>query len=522
MYSRALLLHLQRAADPKLVDEQFGFRPNRSTDEALFVASDVLLQHALGTKPMVMVMVDLSKAYDRLWRDGLWWKCIHQFQLPPKMVQVLMESYSGSSSRVRLAGRLSTPFLVPTGVKQGNVLSPLLFSMFINDLAQALHAEVPGVTLAQLPTVERLTSLHFADDVGITCGSVAQAQKALDVLSGWCKRWGMQVSNEKTQWLGVHVPAGVSLSFEGTALQRKSWLPYLGVPLSEDGSWTPAVDAKVAKAKDCTRKLLPFLTNKQIPTWVRLQVWSAKVRPLLEYGNSMIGFDAKQMEKVERVLRFGVKKIMRVNIHTPNVVVEGETGLRSVKYRTAKARCRLAWHIRENGSNLARARLNRAPLAGVPHASRVKLPSQILAKLLQDLAREGGDSVGSCSKKLQNQECQRWQEECAKKKTLAHYSKVKKHMRLEPYLRGLNSNLVSFWFKVRSNTLPTQECKARGRPAVALACPLCGHPEEDIIHCLLACPSTAIASARSALLLRLEEAQQTLKGASCTLRPCCP
>ena len=49
-------------------------------------------------------------------------------------------------------------------------------------------------------------------------------------------------------------------------------------------------------------------------------MWSAKVRPLLEYGNSVIGFDAKQMEKVERVLRFGVKKIMRVNIHTPNVV----------------------------------------------------------------------------------------------------------------------------------------------------------------------------------------------------------
>ena len=98
-------------------------------------------------------------------------------------------------------------------------------------------------------------------------------------------------------------------------------------------------------------------------------MWSAKVRPILEYGNSVIGFDAKQMEKVERVLRFGVKKIMRVNIHTPNVVVEGETGLRSVKYRTAKARCRLAWHIRENGSTLARVRLNRAPLAGVPHAS---------------------------------------------------------------------------------------------------------------------------------------------------------
>src|SRR5690348_15215499 len=68
-----------------------------------------------------------------------------------------------------------------------------------------------------------------------------------------------------------------------------------------------------------------------------------------EYENGIIGF-----EKVEQVLRFGVKKIMRLNINTLNVVVEGETDLCSVKYWTAKACCRLACHIRENGSNLAK------------------------------------------------------------------------------------------------------------------------------------------------------------------------
>ena len=58
-------------------------------------------------------------------------------------------------------------------------------------------------------------------------------------------------------------------------------------------------------------------------------------------------------------------------------------------------------------------------------------------------------------------------------------------------MRGINSAHVSFWFKVRSNTLPTNECKARGRPERPTACPLCGHPKEDLAHCLMECPSTA-------------------------------
>ena len=99
-----------------------------------------------------MVLVDLSKAYDRVWRMGLWWKCVKHFGLTPKELRVLKEAYSNATGRVRVRGRLSEPYQIEQGVKQGNILSPLLFCIFINDLLQELKEAVPGVTLTWFPS----------------------------------------------------------------------------------------------------------------------------------------------------------------------------------------------------------------------------------------------------------------------------------------------------------------------------------------------------------------------------------
>jgi hypothetical protein len=115
IYTRAQLLYMQRAVDPCLAPEQHGFRPAYSTDEALFVAADALVQRSSAKEPLILVMVDLAKADDRVWRKGLWWKCISQMQLPPKVMRVLMESYRDTSGRVKAGGALSSPFPIRTG-----------------------------------------------------------------------------------------------------------------------------------------------------------------------------------------------------------------------------------------------------------------------------------------------------------------------------------------------------------------------------------------------------------------------
>ena len=81
------------------------------------------------------------------------------------------------------------------------------------------------------------------------------------------------------------------------------------------------------------------------------------------------------MEKLERVQRFAVKKILYANIHTPNAVVEGDTGLGSIKARARLAKVFLACRIKKRQQRGSGRCLYYTPLASVPRAAWKKLPS---------------------------------------------------------------------------------------------------------------------------------------------------
>ena len=78
--------------------------------------------------------MDLKKAYDSVWREGLWAK-MARFGLGGKFLRVCQELYSSVSARVRVGSTLSEEFRIECGLRQGCVLSSCLFSLFKNELS---------------------------------------------------------------------------------------------------------------------------------------------------------------------------------------------------------------------------------------------------------------------------------------------------------------------------------------------------------------------------------------------------
>ena len=78
-----------------------------------------------------------QKAYDTVWRKGLW-KCLWDKGIRGKMWRVLKDFYRATRCKIRVGKGLTEEFSVEKGVKQGAVLSPILFSIFINTLVEKL------------------------------------------------------------------------------------------------------------------------------------------------------------------------------------------------------------------------------------------------------------------------------------------------------------------------------------------------------------------------------------------------
>ena len=118
-----------------LKPEQAGFRKNFRTTDHIYVLKTIIDKYVFNSTKggkIYACFIDLRKAFDTVWHDGLLLK-LQKAGINGNMYNLIKSMYQGSVSRVKCKQSLSDPINIMQGVHQGNILSPLLFNIFMND-----------------------------------------------------------------------------------------------------------------------------------------------------------------------------------------------------------------------------------------------------------------------------------------------------------------------------------------------------------------------------------------------------
>ena len=133
VYSRIIERRIRECVKHTLEECQHGFRPGKSTTELLFTMKMMMEKRWEWNIEKFILLIDLEKAFDQVKRQTLWQVLADShYSMPPKLQRVTKSFYRRCISRVKTQTVESDSFDIKIGVRQGDVLSPLLFIIFMD------------------------------------------------------------------------------------------------------------------------------------------------------------------------------------------------------------------------------------------------------------------------------------------------------------------------------------------------------------------------------------------------------
>ena len=172
---------------------QFGFKPKHSTDACIYILKESIDRYVGQDSSVYLCFLDASKAFDRVNHYSLFNKLVNR-GVPGYLVRILIFWYSNQKMCVRWGNTMSKGFKVSNGVRQGGILSPYLFNIYLDDLSNILRKQYAGCKIAD----RIINHLLYADDLLLMCPSFRGLQDLLDICGEYADKHDIKFNTKKS------------------------------------------------------------------------------------------------------------------------------------------------------------------------------------------------------------------------------------------------------------------------------------------------------------------------------------
>ena len=250
------------------------------------------------------------------------------------MYNVIVNMYNDIKSRVEHNNEYSEFFPCQTGVRQGENLYHLLFSIYVNDIVDYLsNKNINGVeidlngTENDFRTYAKLFILLYADDTVLLSESIEDLQNQLNHFSEYSKRWKLKVNVSKTKvmtFCNGRLRQNQKLLFNDEELEFVTEFNYLGLLHSRTGSFNKAKKKLAEKATKAMYSVLKKGRSLNLSIKCQIELFDKIVKPVLLYGCEIWGYGKNDI--IEQIHLKFLKHLLHMKKSTPNSIVYGETG----------------------------------------------------------------------------------------------------------------------------------------------------------------------------------------------------
>lgn len=279
-----------------------------------------------------LITLDVEKAFDRVWHNGLLYKMI-DLKFPKYLILIIHSFLQKRSFRVKVNNSFSTVKYLEFGVPQGAVLSLTLYNIFTYD--------VPKEFLCKLALFAYDTALFTSSQLlNVITDEIKEAAKKI---SDYMEKWKINLNNDKTDALFItnrrkkEIPTN-NIDIFNSSIEWSNQLKYLGVIIDKKITFKPHIDYVIQRANNTIRVLYPLISrNSKLHTDNKLLIFKLAIGPIFTYATpTMKGIAKSHIKKLQILQNKTLKMILNMSRFESTTLIHQLTKVPLVEEYIAK------------------------------------------------------------------------------------------------------------------------------------------------------------------------------------------
>jgi len=301
-----------------LPETQAGFRKGKSTMDNIFILSHLAQRgrEAEGREKRVYAFfADLSTAFDNVDRDTLW-MVLRGMNLEEGLIRKMEMMYENTEVMVKSEKECSESFMPRRGVKQGCVLSPILFNLYMAGMNEELrNRKIGGVEVGNM----RIWELAYADDIVLLTRNKVALEDMMRTLERFLKKRKLELNVEKSKIMVFNRKRRERKKvwkWKGKEIEEVQSFKYLGFTLNKEGNYREHFKELVRKGRLAVRKVWDLgekvCRNDFLRRW---NLFKYLIQSVISYGVEIWGW--VEREELEKIMLDYVRWLFRIDFCTP-------------------------------------------------------------------------------------------------------------------------------------------------------------------------------------------------------------
>ena len=313
------------------------------------------------------MFVDFTKAFDTVGRTELW-HLLRKYGCPEKFTTMIESLHTGMMVNVRNGGEVSDTFAITNGVKQGCVLAPTLFSIFLSAMLREAFKDMgDGTYIKSRQNADLFTVAHFraktktinilvrellfADDSALIAHSAEEIQRIVDAFANASSKFGLKINIKKTEVMfqpNSTMTMEEDINVDETRLTHVKEFTYLGSIIASDGHIEAELQKRMSKASMSFWRLRERLwNNHNVSIRLKGKIYRAIILSTLLYGAETWTVYRRHVKKLHAFMMRHLRSIMKIRWQdkVTNIKVLKRAGLPSMEDLLIRKNLRWAGHL---------------------------------------------------------------------------------------------------------------------------------------------------------------------------------